>query len=152
VVLYTGASAEDLEAVRTSARCRVIGGVGLEPAEVSARLQAADVYVVPIDEGVSTRRSALMAGLSHGLPVVATWGSATDRILREADGRALRLVAVQNVDAFASAVADIAADHAQAASMAAEGKRLYQRNFDWPHIAGRLMDGLGERGTSPPQR
>jgi glycosyltransferase involved in cell wall biosynthesis len=51
---------------------RIIRTGYVDAAGVSAYLQAADVVVLPYRDGVSLRRGALMAALSHSCAVVST--------------------------------------------------------------------------------
>ena len=54
----------------------------VEPAEVSALLQAADVSVFLYPDGASGRNTTLQTAREHGLPVVTTIGPATSDSLR----------------------------------------------------------------------
>jgi glycosyltransferase involved in cell wall biosynthesis len=62
----------------------------VEPASVSAALQAADVAVLLYPDGASGRNTTLRAALDHGLPVVTTSGRATSPAIR-ADRRLVLL-------------------------------------------------------------
>jgi glycosyltransferase involved in cell wall biosynthesis len=62
--------------------------------KVARWLSAADIYLAPLADGASTRRTTLMAAMQHGLAIVATDGSLTDTILRTSG--ALRLVPAWN--------------------------------------------------------
>ena len=44
-------------------------------------LRASDMLLLPFSDGASTRRTTLMAGLSHALPVVGLQRTETDRVL-----------------------------------------------------------------------
>ena len=53
---------------------RLIATDGLPPEQVSLHLQACDLMIQPYIDGVSTRRTTVMAALAHGLPVVTALG------------------------------------------------------------------------------
>jgi glycosyltransferase involved in cell wall biosynthesis len=116
----------------------------LEPGAFAAKLAAADLFLAPLIDGVSTRRGSLMAALQHGLPVVGTSGHLTDPALREA-APALRLTEVGDSGCFSSAAARLAADPDARAAAGAEARRLYERDFDWPVAADRLLAALADR-------
>jgi glycosyltransferase involved in cell wall biosynthesis len=113
----------------------------LEPERFAAVLAASDLFLLPTVDGVSTRRGSLMAALQHGLPVVATAGPLTDPILRET-GSALRLVEVGDSERFSRAAARLAADGEARATAGVAARELYERDFDWPVIARKLLATL----------
>lgn len=112
----------------------------LAAADFAALLAAADLFLAPTVDGVSTRRGSTMAALQHGVPVLATAGPLTDPILRA--GGSLGLTAVGDREAYARAAAALAADPERRRSAGRAGRELYAREFDWPAIGGRLLDGL----------
>ena len=116
----------------------------LEDSELAGRLAAADLFLAPLLDGVSTRRTALMAALQHGLPVVGTAGPLTDPILRESSD-ALRLVAVRDPEAFARATVQLAGDQGARESARTAARRLYEGHFSWPVIARKLIEALSDR-------
>jgi len=118
---------------------------GFLDAEPLARLlSAADIFLAPYADGVSTRRTTVMAALQHEIAVVATIGSLTDRLIREADG-ALELVPVDSPREFAERVRALADDRERRERVARAGRALYDDEFAWPVITRRLVRLLGER-------
>jgi glycosyltransferase involved in cell wall biosynthesis len=118
---------------------------GFLPApDLAAHLAAADLFLAPLVDGVSTRRGTLMAALQLGLPVVGTRGELTDPDLLRATP-ALSLSEVGDAAAFAAAAAVLADDPAKRARAAAAARRLYEESFAWPVIADRLLAGLEGR-------
>jgi len=116
---------------------------GFLPAEeVSLRLSACDVFLAPFVDGVSTRRTTLMAALQHGIPTVGTAGFATDRVLLDAEGDGLLLTPTGDAAAFGGAVARLSRESALARRLSRGGSALFAREFSWPVIARRLLDGL----------
>jgi glycosyltransferase involved in cell wall biosynthesis len=113
----------------------------LEDEEVARVLSTVDVFLAPYADGVSTRRTTVMAALQHGLPVVGTDGPLTDSVLRDA-GHALRLVPVDRPGDFADTVASLAASDETRRELGQRGRELYESQFDWPVIADRLLQTL----------
>ena len=114
---------------------------GLPPDALAGGLAAADIFLAPFVDGASTRRTSLMAALQHGLAVVATDGPLTDGIWRD-QRDAIRLVPLERLDRFVAAVQELAADATARIRIGAAACELYQRCFDWPVAAQRLLDGL----------
>ena len=112
---------------------------------VAARLASADIFLAPYIDGVSSRRTAFMAALQHALPVVGTDGASTDHLLRRAT-EAMWLVPVGNRESFAEAVSTLALDADLRSAMGKAARRLYEEQFSWPVLAGRLRRSL--LGTS----
>jgi glycosyltransferase involved in cell wall biosynthesis len=147
--LLLGADAPDVDGLGDVLRVRRPGWLSEE--DLAAALAAADVFLLPLADGVSTRRTTLMAALQHALPVVATRGHLTDRQLLEA-GDALRLVPVARADLFAEAARALAAEPAARVSLGRAGRSLYERAFSWERTAMRLMNALCPPAAPPPPR
>lgn len=105
---------------------------GRRPAEDVARIiHAADVYVVPFDDGVSIRRGSLMAGLAHGVPVVSTTSALASAYVSDDN---VALVPARDPDALARGIRRLLDDPMEAARLAAAAGKLAER-FTWPAIA-----------------
>lgn len=104
-------------------------------------LAAADVFLAPLQDGVSTRRTTVMAALQHEVAVVGTDGHLTDEVLRGATD-ALRLVAVDDRDGFVAAVCALAVRADERRALASAGRRLYEDAFDWPVLVERLLESV----------
>jgi len=81
-----------------------------------------------------------MAVLSNAVPVVSTIGPDTDPELAEAG---LALTRINDQPAFTAKVRYLVANEAERCRLAAAGKRLYEREYAWPVIAGQLLTWLG---------
>jgi glycosyltransferase involved in cell wall biosynthesis len=139
VLLLLGADTPALSGLDPAIRVEAPGY--LEPAELAGTLSAADIFLAPLIDGVSTRRGTLMVALQHGLPVVATSGPLTDPVLLRS-GSALRLVPVGDPASFADEAARLAADREERTAVGAAARLLYEQNFDWPVIARKMLDSL----------
>ena len=71
-------------------RGRVIATGELEPLQIAAHLLACDVLVQPYPDGVSSRRTTIMAGLALGVPVVTNEGHLSDPWWRDCGAVELR--------------------------------------------------------------
>lgn len=109
------------------------------PEEVSRRFAAMDIYLVPINEGVSTRNTSFMTGLQHGIPTVATLGLSTDSMLRREQGKSLFLVDAKEPDDFARAVLELASNPLQRELLSDGAKQLFSREFTWKQVSSKLL-------------
>jgi glycosyltransferase involved in cell wall biosynthesis len=109
-------------------------------AELAALIGASDLFLAPLIDGVSARRTSAMAALQHGVAVVATCGPLTDAILERSG--ALVLCHADDEQAFAHAAAAVARDPARRKALARTGGALYARTFAWPPVARRLVEAL----------
>ncbi len=116
----------------------------LDPSETAELLAAADLFLAPYADGVSTRRTTVMSALQHQIPVVGTSGHLTDRVLLRSD-RALHLVPVGERERFTEAVARLAANPERRRELGRAGRELYEERFDWPVIAATLLEILRSR-------
>ncbi len=140
VVLYVGM--DPISARNSLSNVPLLADGPLTSAEISRRFAAMDVYLVPIDEGVSTRRTSLMTGLQHGVPTVATFGPATDTMLMEENGKALLLADVKAPDNFASAVLDLVSNPLRRKLLSNEAQQLFCREFTWHQICSKFLETL----------
>jgi glycosyltransferase involved in cell wall biosynthesis len=138
-LLVLGAEAPEMASLHPAVDVEAPGY--LEPREFTELLTKADLFLIPLEDGISTRRSALMVALQHGLPIVGTAGALTDPILLEADS-ALRLVPVGDVDGFADEALSLASDPAARALAGRSARRLYEKNFDWDVVVDKMLDAL----------
>lgn len=126
-------------AVPTGVRTSRPGGIDSE--QIALRMRASDLLLLPFSDGASTRRTTVMAGLAHGLPIVGLNGPNTDPILLDHPD-AIVLTPVADRTAFAHAAVALAGDPERRRLMSAAGRHLYEREFDWPILARRLSQAL----------
>ncbi len=109
--------------------------------ELAASLAAADLFLAPFKDGVSTKRGSLMAALQHGLAIVGTCGESTDASL--AASGALVLVPCEP-SLFAKAALEVGTDPDRRRALGVAARRLYATEFDWPVLARRILAHVGD--------
>ncbi len=108
------------------------GYVGL--VEVSANLLAADAVVMPYRDGVSFRRTTLVAALRHGCPVVSTLPADPAALPEIEPGNNMLLARPQDVASVAQAIKTLVEDTALREKLARGAKQLGDL-FEWAKIA-----------------
>ena len=124
----------------------------LSARDLSLHVAACDLLIQPYPDGVSSRRTSFMAGLSHGKPIVTTSGILTEPFWRETD--ALELAPVGDVIAFADLLKRLCKDPDERARMGRAARNLYKERFDLPYIIAMLRGSIGavERSNTHPER
>lgn len=148
VLLIIGQEAEALSSI--AAEVGLVPGTVVctgysSPEDVSRSLQCGDLFLAPFTDGVSTRRTTVIAALQHRLPVVTTKGRLTEE---ELFADAIAMVPCRDEDAFVRRVADLARDPDDRRALAERGHGLYERTFTWPAIMTQLGN-LIERHQYP---
>ena len=115
---------------------RVAATGGLTAKDAAAHLRACDVLVQPYADGVSTRRTSVMAGLALGIPMATNEGNLTEPVWRQSG--AVTLAA--SSEELASAVEALLADSDAAARLADRGRALYALRFSVDRTIERLRD------------
>jgi glycosyltransferase involved in cell wall biosynthesis len=106
---------------------RIHAAGGQSSHNVSLALAACDLMIQPYEDGVSSRRTAVMAALVHKRPVVATRGESTEPIW--ADAGAIALVPAGNHEALYRMTYKLSADERERQRLAVMGARLYDQRF-----------------------
>ena len=104
----------------------------LSPAELSNRLEAADIFLVPHNCGLSAKRGSLMAAMQHGLPVVGTRGPMTDDFWSGVEG--VKLVRKDSDDAFCRAVEALCVHAQMRLEKGRYNRDYYESHFTWQRI------------------
>lgn len=112
----------------------VLASGPLTAPEVSEHLAACDLFIQPYPDGVSTRRTSVMACLALGRPVLTNAGHLTEPFWAESG--AVRLVTT--VEAIPTAVTNLLADRPARIHLAATATALYMDKFDLPRTIERL--------------
>jgi len=108
----------------------------LDARDLSLHLSACDVLLQPCRGGVSTRRTSIMAGLSHGRPIVTTSGWQTDALWRES--QAVALVPDGDVKAIAEETRRLLSDKKERERLSRYARVFYEERFDWRHTISAL--------------
>ena len=106
---------------------RVYATGELGPADVAVALAACDVLFQPYPDGVSTRRTSVMAGLQHGIATVSTAGPLTEPVWR--DSGAVVLAPHGDTAASVAQIRRMLDDRAARRAQAARGADAYARHF-----------------------
>lgn len=97
-------------------------------AAVSANLMAADVVVMPYRDGVSFRRTTLIAALRHGCPVVSTRPTDAAMGVEIRPGENMVLVSPRDALALAPTIAPLSGFNPAAAAKAGSGRKTTRRS------------------------
>lgn len=100
----------------------------LSLADISIHLSACDVMFQPYPDGVSSRRTSVMAGLSHGLPILTTSGHLTEHLWAESS--AVKLAPVGDVSSLVQAMQQLLDDAGERRRLGSAARTLYQERFD----------------------
>lgn len=100
----------------------------LAPEETSLHLAACDLFLQPYPDGVSTRRTSLMAALAHGVPVVTTVGPATESLWSQS--QAVALAPTNHPVALAHLAKELMHHEPRRLRLARKARSLYQSRFD----------------------
>lgn len=141
VLLNLGAGAPALDAPDG---IRVVAPGEVTDVDLARYVAACDLFLCPIADGISARRTSVMAALQHEVPVVGTSGPSTDAVFTTWNGRAWCLVDPPvTIQAFSSAVVDLAlASDEKRRSIGQRGRQLYDAEFSWQSVVQRLLDHL----------
>src|SRR5262249_19654904 len=89
---------------------------------------ACDIMIQPYPDGVSSRRTSFMAGLSHGQPMVTTAGVLTESLWSETG--AIVLAPAGELGIFVEPTKALLNDEAKRRMLSQEAKALYKERFD----------------------
>ena len=108
-------------------RTRVVATGELSPEETAAAIAACDVVVQPYPDGVTTRRTSVMAPLALGVATVTSRGFLTEPIWAEA--APVALATASDADAHADMVATLLRDAGARNELASRGRAVYDVQF-----------------------
>ena len=130
-----------LEARIPSLRGRVVASGDLAPEAVAAHLRACNLVVQPFPDGVTTRRTSLMASLANGCPTVTTIGPLTEPLWADESGVAL--APVGDTAALVDLVVALLRDDGRRSALGRAGHLLYDTRFAVRHTVRHLSDQPG---------
>ena len=108
-------------------------------AEIAAHVRACDLLVQPYPDGVTTRRTSVMAGLINARPVVTTSGPLTEPVWERTG--AVALAAATSVDDLVGRTISLLASDVERRDLAARGERAYLAGFALEHTILQLRGG-----------
>jgi glycosyltransferase involved in cell wall biosynthesis len=117
---------------------RVHATGALAASDVAVALAACDVLFQPYPDGVTTRRTSVMAGLANGIATVAFDGPLTEPVWKETG--AVTLVTQGDVDAAVAQIRRLLDDRQARAAQAARGADAYRSQFALELTVARLRD------------
>jgi glycosyltransferase involved in cell wall biosynthesis len=109
----------------------------LAAADLSRHLSACDLMLQPYPDGVSTRRTSMMAALSHALAAATTTGPNTEALWEESG--AASLTPAGDVAALAESAERLLKNEGARARMGATARALYRARFDVAHTVAALQ-------------
>lgn len=119
--------AEQLRSARPGISARVVATGSLGPEETAAHLSACDLLVQPFSDGLSTRRTSLMAGLALGLPIVSNIGPHTEPLWH--DLRPVALTPSTSPSEFAAVVSSLCSNPSELSRLSLAAKSAYEHHF-----------------------
>ena len=120
-------------------RVHATGALGA--AEVAVALAACDVLFQPFPDGVTTRRTSVMAGLQNGIATISTAGPLTERVWR--DTGAVVLAPQGDTGAAVAQIRRLLDDRAARKTQADRGRDAYERYFAMDQTVARLRATAG---------
>jgi glycosyltransferase involved in cell wall biosynthesis len=120
----------------------------LDSAELASHVAACDLLIQPYPDGVSSRRTSFMAGLSYGKPIVTTTGWLTEPLWYGCN--AVALAPAGDTPGFVEQVGRLQEDAAERLRLGVAAARLYQDRFDLSHTIASLrqVESAGEHACA----
>lgn len=126
---------------------RVFAPGTLPAAKLSLHLSACDVLLQPYVDGVSSRRTSVMVGLSHGVPIVTTSGKLTEPLWAESEAVALvALVFGPDASALVEAAARLLVQPTLRERLRVASRALYAERFEVKLIIDALRGATSDVG------
>ena len=117
---------------------RVTAVEDLSPDEVSLHLQTCDVLFQPYPDGATTRRSSLMAGLSHGKVTLTTSGESSEQLWLESE--ITPIVPVSDRPAMLRWLTELLDDPQLRSEWGQRSQAYYQIHFSIEHTLECLLE------------
>jgi glycosyltransferase involved in cell wall biosynthesis len=127
---------ESLQSVMPDVAARTWASGWLDPRNTAAALRACDLLLQPYPDGVTTRRTSVMAGLQNGVATVTTDGFLTEDVWREALPAAL--APAGDTQAMMGVISSLLGDAEARRTLARRGRHIYRERFS----IGRTIDAL----------
>ena len=121
---------------RLAGRIHTTGALSASDPFLSLHISACDVIIQPYPDGASSRRTSLMAGLSHAKAIVTTVGPGTEDLWLESN--AVAVAPIADPELFARLVNELCADARERARLGQAAGSLYRQRFDIAYIVAKL--------------
>lgn len=141
----SGSYVRRFAAARPSIAGRVTATGSLPTEDVAAVLRACDVAVQPYPDGVTTRRTSVMAALANGVATVTSRGALTERVWSESG--AVALAHAGDAGAHVEQIGSLLDDERGRAALAARGAATYDAQFSIERTLDQLL-GAGLAATA----
>jgi glycosyltransferase involved in cell wall biosynthesis len=115
---------------------RVLATGTLDSDDLARHVAACDVLLQPFPDGVSSRRTSVMAGMKLRVPVVTTRGRLTERLWEKTG--AVRLAEVGDSSGFVAHAAALMAAPDDRERLADAARRMYDEHFAIDHTVRAL--------------
>jgi glycosyltransferase involved in cell wall biosynthesis len=138
-------------------RIPALGGLvqatgALSAEDLSRHIAACDLLIQPFPDGASSRRTSLMAGLSHGKPVVTTSGALTEDLWSETG--VVPIAPARDVPGFIELVRGLRDNPKERARIGQAAQALYEERLHLKHTISSLRSAAaeGQQLESRPKR
>jgi len=121
-------------------RGRLHGTGRVSAADAAILLSACDLLLQPYPDGVTTRRTSVMAGLVNSRAVVATTGHLTETVW--ADTGAVALAPARDTGSLVATALALLSKDDERAALAARGDRVYRERFALEHTVRALRGSV----------
>jgi glycosyltransferase involved in cell wall biosynthesis len=123
-------------------RVHAVGQIDARDPRLSMHLGACDVLLQPYPDGITTRRTTIMAAMAHGIATVTTTGELTEPLWSKSG--AVALAPAHDSDAFVESAREILENLEKRQALGANGREFYQRNFGIQHVV-EVLRASGDR-------
>ena len=121
-------------------RDRIHGAGRVSRSDAALTLNACDLLVQPYPDGVTTRRTSVMAGLLNSRAVVTTTGHLTEPVWAESG--AVGLAAATDIESVVATVRTLLAKDDDRAALAVRGEKTYRECFALDHTIRALRGAV----------
>jgi glycosyltransferase involved in cell wall biosynthesis len=113
----------------------------------SLYLHAADICVLPFNDGVRLNNSSFAVAASHGLPIVTTRGESLEAPFL--DGHNVRLCPPKDAGALAAAIGELIYSPATRHKLASGARGFAETHFSWDRVIQSTLEVLS--GSMAPE-
>lgn len=115
---------------------RIVATGALPPDELSLAISSCEILLQPYPDGVTSRRTSMMAALAHARAIATTSGLFTEPLWEQSG--AVVMIDAGDTRAFVSAVSELLEDPPRRCRYASAAKSLYANRFDVRHTVEAL--------------